>query len=266
MEKLNNQNGGNFRDAAYNYDRQIVQYITEEEYLANPTKFLILDQENKKILSTMNNLNIIKAINKHGLNKFYNVGIEPIQYIFDDYMNKGSWLDSNLYHNPLGLWFGCGADWQKYVDFPSVWSFSTHLYEIEINDSVKKISSVDELKKFINKYKNDKDISVTNVINWEKVKNDYDGIVICPYLGNDIWGINANKFSLRGNEEAINEYVKKIAGQSWKDNIIFSAEWYRHWETGSGVVWKTTGIKDFRLVERMNTFDKENINTIIKQN
>jgi len=36
--------------------------------------------------------------------------------------------------------------------------------------------------------------------------------------------------SLTGNSKVIDEYVQKIAGNSWKDNIVFLAEWYRHWK------------------------------------
>ena len=263
ISKLNKNGGSEGKILVYNLEKKYVQYKTPEEYDNNNENLIILNQRAKQILSSINNNNIIKAIEANGINKFYNVGMEPIKYIRDDYMNKGSWLGSNLYHNPYGLWFGCGSDWQNYINSPSQWTFSTHLYEIEFTDNVFKINSVEELKDFINKYKNnDKILTITNVLNWDKIKEDYDGMVICPYLGYEIWGLKANKMSLRGDPVAINEYIKKLTGDSWKDNIFFLAEWYRHWETGSGVIWRSSGIKDFRLVQRMDTFDKLTKNII----
>ncbi len=248
-----NQKGGNV--CVFNKERKIIQYISWDTYEKNFNNYVVLDQDSKKNLSHANTQNIIKAIESHGKSKYYNVGIEPIQYIRNNYLNNESWLGSNIYHNPHGLWFGCGDDWQRYVDYPSQWSFSTHLYEIELSDSVKKISTIKELKNFIDEFKNTKNLSVTNVLNWKKIKKKYDGVVICPYLGNEIWGPDAIKMSLTGDSKVIDEYVQKIAGNSWKDNIVFLAEWYRHWETGSGVIWRDSGVKDFRLVERLNTFD-----------
>jgi hypothetical protein len=84
-------------------------------------------------------------------------------------------------------------------------------------------------------------------------------MVICPYLGNEIWGDKANTMALEGEPDTIQQYVEKIAGDSWKSNIFFTAEWYRHWETGSGVVWRASGIKDFKLVERLDTFNNIDI-------
>lgn len=248
------QKGGNYW--VYNLIIKKIEIRTKEEYNYNPEIYILLDEKTLEDLAKLNTENIIKAIKLNGEDKYYNVGLEPIKFIKDDYLNKESWLGSNIYHNPYGLWFGCGADWQRYISTPSQWAFSIHLYEIELNPSVKKISSVEELKKFISYYKNeDSSLKVTNVLNWDKIKEKYDGLVICPYLGNEIWGNKANTMALVGDPEIIQNYVEKIAGENWKSNIIFTAEWYRHWETGSGVVWRASGIKDFRLIERLTTFD-----------
>jgi hypothetical protein len=178
INKINQKGKGN-TICVFNKEKKIVEYISWDYYDQNKNNFIILDQQTKEILSYSNRQNIIKAIKTHGLSKYYNVGIEPIQYIRNDYLNNESWLNSsNLYHNPIGLWFGCGDDWQRYVDYPSQWSFSTHLYEIELADSVKKISSVKELENFINEFKNDDSIlSVTNVLNWNKIKEKYDILI-----------------------------------------------------------------------------------------
>jgi len=254
---MNNKKGGNLSWYwALNKTKHVIERISLEEFDKNPDNYLTLGEYQAKILAKINTQYIIKAIEENGVDKYYNVGLEPIEHIKDDYMNKESWLGSNLYHNPKGLWFGCGADWQNYIDSPSQWAFSTHLYEIYLAPSVKKINSVKELKEFISKYKNDEsNLTITNILNWDKIKEDYDGMVICPYLGNEIWGEDANQMSLKGAPEAIQSYVEKIDGASWKSNIIFTAEWYRHWETGSGVVWKASGIKDYKLVKKLGSFN-----------
>jgi len=113
--------------------------------------------------------------------------------------------------------------------------------------------------RFINEFKNNENLTITNVLDWNKIKEKYDGMVICPYLGNELWGPHANSMGFDGDAQAINEYVQKIAGDGWKDNILFLAEWYRHWETGSGVIWRDSGVKDFKLVERLTTFDNLNL-------
>lgn len=257
------QKGGRI-NCVYDIINKKILYIKAEDY--NPRQHYEIGENAQKRLAEINNQNIISAIKSNGVDKFYNVGLEPIKFIADDYMNKGSWLGSNLYQNPYGLWFGCGADWQNFIETvgPSPWAFSTHLYEIELSDTVKRISSVDELKEFIDEYKNpDSELTITNVMNWDKIKEDYDGLVICPYLGNEIWGNLAHSMSLDGVPESIDQYVKKLAGDSWKTNIFFLAEWYRHWETGSGVVWRASGIKDFKLVERMTTFDNITIQDLV---
>ncbi len=240
----------------FNYNKKKIVRITKDIYNEDRDSYYVPEEKTLYELAKLNTENIIKEIKENGENKYYNVGLEPIEYVQDDFFNKGSWLGSNLYHNPYGLWIGCGADWQNYINTPSQWAFSTHLYEINVSNSVKKISSIEELEDFISKYKNpDSDLKITNVLNWDKIKNEFDGLIICPYLGNDIWGENANQMALEGEPNSIQKYVEKLAGDSWKSNIFFTAEWYRHWETGSGVIWRASGIKDFKLVKRLSTFD-----------
>jgi hypothetical protein len=167
-------------------------------------------------------------------------------------------LGHQLYYNPHGLWISCGLSWQSFVgNTPSQWSLGTFIYEITLSDSVLKISNIKELKGFIKKYKypNNK-LKINNIINWTLVKKDYDGLLICPYLGNKIWGKHANMMGLYGNFEAINNYIEGIVGKRWKTKLYFLAEWYRHWETSTGVIWKTTGIKKLILIKKLGTFDK----------
>ena len=220
------------------YDEKIHQYID--------------DNQLKKI--SKNNDKKIKNIIKSQPNykkKFFHVSTKQFEYpIQDKDKDYTSWLSGNLYKNPKGIWLSCGFSWQKYIgNNPGPWSLGTYVYEME--PTVLFISSVKELKKFINHYKNI-NMEFTNIINWKMVKKDYDGLIICPYLGNDIWGFKANKFGLWGDKNKLNEYIGKITGSGWKNDLYFTAEWYRHWEEASGVIWKpSTGLKSIKLIKKI---------------
>ena len=47
-------------------------------------------------------------------------------------------------------------------------------------------------------------MTFNNVMNWKMVKKDYDGLIICHYLGNKIWGSKATKFAISGDVNKIN--------------------------------------------------------------
>jgi hypothetical protein len=61
---------------------------------------------------------------------------------------------------------------------------------------------------------------------------------------------------MNGSLDSINNYIVKIIGNKWKTKLYFLAEWYRHWECGSGVIWRKSGIKKISLVEKLKTFNK----------
>jgi hypothetical protein len=117
-----------------------------------------------------------------------------------------SWLGDGIYKNPQGIWFSCGLAWQEFIGgLPSKWTLSTYIYEIIPSQTILYISSIKELKEFIYRYKKDK-IKIHDIIDWKKVKSEYDGLIICPYLGNKIWGKNAVNFSVWGATSNIKPY------------------------------------------------------------
>lgn len=184
--------------------------------------------------------------------KFFHVSIRPFEYpILDKNKDNSSWLGGNLYKNPKGIWISCGLAWQNYIgDDPNNWSLSSYIYTIEPTNTVLHINSIEQLEKFINDYKKP-NIKLTDVIDWKKVKKNYDGMIICPYLGNKIWGTKANKFGIWGDKLKINEYFDKITKNNTKSNLYFIAEWVRHWEEATGVIWKpSTGLKSIKLIKK----------------
>ena len=241
----------------FNKMSNIVEYIQYDNY-DEKIHMYINDKQLKKI--SKNNMKKIFRIIKSQPNykkKYYHTSVKELEYpIKDNELNNASWLYGNIYKNPIGLWFSCGTSWQKFIgDYPSQWSLASYIYELEFTDSIMHISSINELKKFINTYKKNlsKSMKFTDVINWKLVKKHYDGLIICPYLGNEIWGSNANRFGMWGDKKKINEYIDEIVGLEWTDDLYFTAEWYRHWEEASGVIWKpSTGLKSIRLIKKID--------------
>ena len=218
----------------------------------------IIDDTLLQKLSKKNDAKIKRTISKQKnfKNKYYHVATRSFKNIEDKDKDKTSWLGNGLYTNPRGVWISCGMAWQKYIgNEPNPWSLATYVYQVIPSNTILKISSLDELKKFINEYKK-KDIKIHDTLDWNRVKKDYDGLIICPYLGDKIWGKHANKFGMIGNKKQIEEYIQKVVGTNkWKNSIFFLAEWYRHWEEASGVIWKKDGISDIRLIKKLDTYD-----------
>ena len=229
-----------------------------------PKYHIILSNELLHKMSKKNDIMIQKFIQKqHRYSKnYYHVSRNIIEKIDDTYKNNSSWVGDGIYKNPIGLWISCGISWQKFIGYnPNAWSLATYIYEIIPSNTILYIKNIHELKTFIKTYMK-KNIKITDVINWKKVKTDYDGIIICPYLGNKIWGNKANQFGIYGNKKQINNYINKTVGNKWKKDIYYLAEWYRHWETGTGVIWNNNGITNIKLLTRLQTFDKiDNLNT-----
>jgi hypothetical protein len=135
-------------------------------------------------------------------------------------MQLGSWTQPP-YENPFGLWFSCGNQWAKQYD---QWAKRPYVYECFMPENVLYIKNVKEFKTFCSRF--------GPKIDWKKVKKEYDGLVICKYL---MPAIDGSDNSLHINND-IMEYLKK-------KKIELPYEWYRHWETGTGVVWRNASIK-----------------------
>jgi len=257
------EGGGGDEEYAYYFNKLIgiLQFLKKSEDIDKKTyKYIEPKVANDLIYKNYNQL--YNSITKPDMeNKLIHISGYPITSISDTKEHKFSWL-GGIYHNPIGLWVSCGSAWIRFVDEDtrviSPWMSSTYIYSVELADTVKKISNLKEFEKFIKKYKkSNSEIKINDIMDWDRIKQDYDGLLICPYLGNQIWGKFSNQMSLRGNPEALENYFKKIlkSDKKWKKNITVLAEWYRHWETDSGVVWGKSGIKNLVLVKKLDTYD-----------
>jgi len=200
-----------------------------------------------------------KFIHKHKLkDSFLHFSFKQIEKLDTNSLNE-SWKAENkksVYYNPVGLWLSHGPAWLEYVESnikkPSPWNLFPYTYKIEVYDSVKLITSKDDLFKFIKTYKRKPaDIKFYDVIDWAKVRKDWDGIIITPWLGDKIWhsGSNpADRFEIVGGESA-HEFINDIMGARWKNNFVLLSEWYRHWECASGVIWNVKGIASCDLIK-----------------
>ena len=162
----------------------------------------------------------------------------------------------SLYHKPQGLWISCGTSWLDYVNktinVPHKYNLFSYTYKIELFDNVKIISEKEELNKFIKKYKKKPDdIRLYDIIDWERVKNDFAGLVITPHLGNKIWRESSDVMRINGAESA-HDFFCDLMGNKWKNNALLLSEWYRSWECASGVIWNLNGVASFTLVKRTN--------------
>lgn len=164
--------------------------------------------------------------------------------------------EKSLYNKPSGLWISCGTDWLDYVyenhKAPHKYNLFSFTYEIELFDNVKVISDKEQLLQFIKKYKKKPEhIRVYDVMDWEKVKQEYAGLVITPHLGTRLWHEPRNKMYIEG-AEAVHDFFVDLLGQGWKNKALLLCEWYRAWESASGVIWNREGIASFKLIKKTN--------------
>lgn len=104
-------------------------------------------------------------------------------------------------YKPIGIWYSCYNSWYNWIIEENMTSFmKKYIYKITINknvltniDNINKnklliIKNIKDFDKFNNKYKIIDSTNTffgginNNLINWEKVSDDFGGIEICPYI------------------------------------------------------------------------------------
>jgi hypothetical protein len=252
----------------YVYDKELDIIVSQLKEIvdADTKRFIILEYDYVQKFVNKNYKNIIKYIGKSPKTRFIHLCTDKLNVTFlKDIANYyNTWFGDGIYYNPLGLWISCNTSWidlwkpthsNSNVQI-NKWTLSTYIYEIKINKSlILQINNFDEFKNFIYKYRNnDKKFNIRDVIDWNRLKKEYCGIIICPYLGNRLFGKNANEIGLTGTPNDVTEFYKKMIGPSYYDHILFLSEWYRHWEAGTGVIWDLAGIKKIILLQKFPVY------------
>ena len=137
-------------------------------------------------------------------------------------------------YKPRGLWYACGGAWIDWLrDNAQSWlSFANYLYEVQISESVLRITSKSDLMKFTKVYNNKKQEQYGKNADWSRVQGDgYTGIEICPYDKDWSW------HSVR------------------KETI--GGLWFGSWDAASGCIWDEAGIQSITLAKKK--FDNVNI-------
>lgn len=160
---------------------------------------------------------------------------------------------STVYYNPKGFWVSCGTSfyrWLLYIkSYDNPWLDFRYVYKVDINkSSILYIKKLDELINFHKKFSSFKNKKYK--INWREVKKEYDGLIICPYLGHKIWGKDPT-LNVYLNPD-VSDYIEKTLGDDISKYPQFFLEWYRHWDAGSGVIWRNSGIKKISLIYQSN--------------
>lgn len=203
---------------------------------------------------------LISSMDRHDKDAFYHVSLYPIEELVlkpDKRRKITSFLANVNYFNPNGLWIARGADWIRWIPPAEefVWNLCTHIYEVIPSDTVLRIRNEKQFFRFIDTYRDKTCKTHECVVDWKRVQQDWDGLIISPYLGEKLLGKDASLLSFWGDPRDVSRFYKKMLGKDFKKHPAFLSQWYRHWEVASGVIWNNRGIKEFRLHKKLNTFD-----------
>lgn len=124
-------------------------------------------------------------------------------------------------YKPKGLWYGFGDSWMEWVknEMPNRYEAYDHIHLIEVNQgALLSMGTMEELLSFTKKYSPTHNRTAVrsdhferNMIDWDLVSQDYDGIEINPYV-----------YEARMDERT---------------------NWYYPWDVASGCIWKKSAIR-----------------------
>lgn len=172
----------------------------------------------------------------------------------------GKFIDGDFYYNPFGFWFACGTAWidrftmnkgnKKYKDIinivnnehlkqvrikmPRTWGLR-YIYILDTHKlNIKSINNCEEMKAFEAKYYNPKAKTLNELLDWNRIYKDYDGIKICPYLKTKC----VNKFVLNKYERFDEKQAILLGIKDGIKQEDFTGLWANIFDAASGVIWK----------------------------
>jgi len=239
-------------------DKKIFIYFNTEtltlifsESKKSKSKYISLSSDDLCKIAQKNISSVKNYIYRHKIEKsfFYFSNNSIPRIIIDETPD----LSDSIYRKPSGMWLSCGTSWLDYIERfpePNKYNLFTYTYKMELYNTVKIITDKEDFFTFIKKYKKKPDdIRIYDIIDWDKVKEDFHGLIITPHMGTRIWRENYESFLIYGMESA-QDFFTDLLGTKWKNNNLLLAEWYRAWSCSGGVVWNADAIASVNLVKQ----------------
>jgi hypothetical protein len=237
------------------FDSKYKKFVRKSSKTDDHMRFIEVPYDILDMIAKKNLKNMLKCIHKHDLGTsllhFSNKKLTRLETPDNAPHEKKS-----LYYKPNGLWVSCGGSWIEHMNHTFNGATESNLfgyvYKVDVVENVKVITSKDDLYKFIKKYKHKPDdIKLYDVIDWVRVRSEFKGLIIAPYLGDLIWHLGPDIMNIQGAESA-HEFFTDLMGAKWKNNMMLLSEWYRHWNCSCGVIWNTEGIAGCSLIKEIN--------------
>lgn len=135
--------------------------------------------------------------------------------------------DNGFPHKPRGLWFSVedGFGWKEWCEAEEfAQDCFVHAHRIKIADKAKilHLKSADEIRTFTKNYEGKSEVfsklpSFFIEIDWRRVAEEYQGIVIAPY--------------------------------QWDCRLDMSCTWYYAWDCSSGCIWDAAAISEVEMID-----------------
>uniref|UniRef100_A0A6C0CCZ6 Uncharacterized protein n=1 Tax=viral metagenome TaxID=1070528 RepID=A0A6C0CCZ6_9ZZZZ len=158
---------------------------------------------------------------------------------------------NNIIFKPNGLWFGIGCVWFDFLINDMGHDPCCYIYQVIINDNVKKIKSVEEMYDFGNEIINGNNVRVYIDMKTRKDDPNFDfdsgnekflelkknnntrSHVDMAFNVNIFWGLVAQKYNGIEIDVTTNEW--------YKDGRLHN-QWFMTWDIPSGTIWKFDNI------------------------
>lgn len=140
--------------------------------------------------------------------------------------------------NPVGLWYTVNFSFQEKLLKRDNYAFLArpYVYKLDLNLlNIRKIKNLDDLIDFVNYYFKEKPKNnFKNLIDWERVKEDYDGLEVNKKTLNQLL-----KKDINGKFDNLDEYTKALIKRfDDKNHEWIRCLWIGCWESESGVIFK----------------------------
>ncbi len=173
----------------------------------------------------------------------------------------GNQFGSNrLFYNPRGFWYSCGESWIRHMLKKEQYA-SYYFYQLDTSKlNICHIKTLADLDAFNKRYFNKEANDLAHIIDWIRVKEDYDGLEICPFITGKYSELfkeihdtlsfdEKDKISnllFRDAEELREEDFKVLPKKLRTEFKTLLADnpkyihrmWCIGWEVASGVIWK----------------------------